>query len=384
MDLRWRIYAGIQRLPSLRSYRVTRGRKQLCYLCSTELSAWSIWFHGWPNFYVNHGGGTANLGFYDQRFALDWVQNNIHLFGGDRKRVTVMGESAGGASVLHQITAFGGRSGNAPFSQAIIQSPGWLPVLGHKEKEDLYTAFLSLLSCSTLECARAKNSSEVMKANTELVNSSKEGSFGPFVDGIFVPETTANLLLSGEYSREVNLMLGSTANEGFLIVMGGIAGLRNTTDFRSAIALLFPLSTSSVRSYISDTLYPASSFTSDSERINLLVTEALFTCNNVDISTATNGEAYFYRFSVPPSLHGQDLAYTFFNGPTPAVTNITVANLIQAYIVNFLRSGDPNGEGTILFPKFGKGTVLDLGNNAGAIEDPTKGRCAWWQKTLYI
>jgi carboxylesterase type B len=48
--------------------------------------------------------GTANAALYDQRFALMWVKKYIHLFGGDCERVTLMGESAGGGSVVHQIT----------------------------------------------------------------------------------------------------------------------------------------------------------------------------------------------------------------------------------------------------------------------------------------
>ena len=46
-------------------------------------------------------GGTSNLGLYDQRFALEWVQKYIHLFGGDKNRVTLFGESAGGGSIMY-------------------------------------------------------------------------------------------------------------------------------------------------------------------------------------------------------------------------------------------------------------------------------------------
>ncbi|KAI0062557.1 alpha/beta-hydrolase [Artomyces pyxidatus] len=38
---------------------------------------------------------NLNLGFLDQELAIDWVQQNIHLFGGDAIKVTIMGQSAG-------------------------------------------------------------------------------------------------------------------------------------------------------------------------------------------------------------------------------------------------------------------------------------------------
>jgi carboxylesterase type B len=59
---------------------------------------------GWLNSPDVQENGVANVGLHDQRFALDWIQKNIHLFGGDPEKVTVWGGSAGGGSIVHQIT----------------------------------------------------------------------------------------------------------------------------------------------------------------------------------------------------------------------------------------------------------------------------------------
>ena len=53
--------------------------------------------------------------------GIQWVKDNIKIFGGDPDNITIFGESAGGTSVGLQLTAFGGKQG-IPFNKAIIQS----------------------------------------------------------------------------------------------------------------------------------------------------------------------------------------------------------------------------------------------------------------------
>jgi para-nitrobenzyl esterase len=64
-------------------------------------------------------GRPANLGLLDQLAAFRWVQRNIAAFGGDPRRVTAFGQSAGGDAVAHAMATPGAEQ---LFSRAIIQS----------------------------------------------------------------------------------------------------------------------------------------------------------------------------------------------------------------------------------------------------------------------
>lgn len=72
------------------------------YIASTGnvivvVGAYRLGALGWA---VTTNGLQGNYGLMDQRLLLSWIKDNIDAFGGDPKRVTLWGQSAGATSTL--------------------------------------------------------------------------------------------------------------------------------------------------------------------------------------------------------------------------------------------------------------------------------------------
>ncbi|MBO4754475.1 MAG: carboxylesterase family protein [Bacteroidales bacterium] len=74
-------------------------------------------------FYYDPKQDIVNLGLQDQVCALQWIQRNIRLFGGDPEQVTIFGQSAGAHSVLCHIA----QQRQVLFQKAIIASAPFIP-----------------------------------------------------------------------------------------------------------------------------------------------------------------------------------------------------------------------------------------------------------------
>ncbi len=166
-------------------------------------------------------GATGNAGLQDQQAALRWVKDNVAAFGGNPKRITIFGESAGGMSVCAHLLS---PRSKKLFRRAIIQSgpcDGQLPPRAAAEAQGGRLA--ATLGCDAaadvLACLRALPARDVLRALPGDSNFIFDFSVAwiPVADGVVLPADPPAALRRGRVNR-VPLIDGVTRDEGRLFV----------------------------------------------------------------------------------------------------------------------------------------------------------------------
>ena len=289
---------------------------------------------------------SGNYGLLDQLAAIEWVKKNISEFGGDPDRITIMGQSAGAASV-HYLTASPLAKGL--FNRAIAQS-GSNYKSGPTEKitsaEQNGLIFAKSQNLSSLEELRS------LSAKDLLTFSANKFRFSPIVDGWFLPKSVDEIFLSGQ-QNDVATLTGFVADEGSF---NDNYGKLSSQDFINRVKQ----QTGTLADEILK-LYPCA--TEEENRIS----QKEFACDISMVSmfmwakqrektSKTKTYTYLFIHQQPgetkeryQTFHSSELPYVFDNlnhSNRPWTTDDEkIAKMISSYWKNFIANGDPNGEG---------------------------------------
>ncbi|KAF2136558.1 uncharacterized protein K452DRAFT_279764 [Aplosporella prunicola CBS 121167] len=375
---------------------------------------------GWGNMYSVEiqGTGNTNLALRDMRQALAWIQENIKAFGGDQNSVTIWGESSGSFAVGQLMMAYGGRT-DGLFHRSIQESgsaaTAWYN--GTEWYQPIYDKIVDQVNCSsavdTLSCLRTVPY-EILYP---FMNSSIVGGprFYPTVDGDIIPNYPTELLHSGRFAHIPHLY-GTVSDEG---TDNAPVGIINTDEDLKAflihgIGFGYPAST--VDRIME--LYPDDPFQGiplntgierfadkgqQYKRIAAILGDIFYHAPRLDDARHyfKYSPTYTYRFNTRPFVnstnathtdlvgalapaykgveHFSEVPFVFANpafvGPWPEYRALSTQMSTQW--IRFAHTGDPNGEGLPVWPKYGDGErglnlVLQTGQAGGCyVEEDT-------------
>ncbi|PMD13702.1 alpha/beta-hydrolase [Hyaloscypha hepaticicola] len=303
--------------------------------------------------------GDLNVGLLDQRKVLEWVQNYIHLFGGDPDHVTIGGDSAGAASVELHLTAYGGRD-DGLFHAAAAESQSFGALLTVEESQYQYNALIQRVGCAkntdTLQCLRNTDIAVLTKNNSNIPTPGGAGSpplfmWGPVIDRNFTTDYSYNLFSQGNFIK-VPSIFGDDTNEGTIFTPSNISSVTDMDKFlKDQFANLTQSDLKQINTYFPESQQFSGRGVYWRAAANAYG-EIRYICPGIFISTmlSTHGQAasYNYRWDVlspKNAANGLGVVHTAelqsIWGTSNAPDNVSIPT-IQAYWTSFIRTKDPN------------------------------------------
>lgn len=329
----------------------------------------------------DESGSSGAWGLLDQVAALQWVQQNIKQFGGDPRKVTLFGESAGAHSVGMLMASSRSRG---IFSKAIIQSGAtWDTEHGSIATHQEAIARGKEFSSKFLNQDLRQVPADLIRAAApwDQLTDPTITAFGPSIDGDLLTDSPINIFLKKK-QLDIPVMGGWNGAEWFPFVARALPAAPAEVFYTAAAKLFGQNCVQRFKSLYpptDDTNAQQSSFQLDGD---LGIAEQTWEALTLQ---AQINNAYAYRFIytspyAPVAIHTSEVPFVFGTltrqvlapAATPSTEDRRISKTMMSYWTNFARSGNPNGAGLPYWPELGTNgmNVLRLDSAPAAESNP--------------